>query len=140
MRTETEGSTIWTPPAGFTFYFTRPQEDDPQNHARVVISKTWEEDLVVVVSVTKYAQFKDTSCVIEVGEHECVTVRSVIGYGFAKPMTVAKLREWVHCGEIEPKRPVSKELLFRILDGAAKTKNLPIGLRSILEDQDLVPR
>jgi hypothetical protein len=104
-----------------------------------VISSTLASE-VIVVSFTKFARFKDASCVIEAGEHECSPKKSVVGYGHARLFPVAFLKWMCDRGEIEPKRPVPKDILYRILDGTARSPDLDVGLKKILKEQNLIHR
>ncbi len=121
---------------GFTFRFTCSGFDELE-HIHVVISKTDQID-IVVVNFTTCRQFSDESCIILPGEHECAPHKTCIAYQYAKKMPVAQLARMIERGDVDPRRPVSRDLLARIWDGAQKTPHLPIGLKRMLQEQNII--
>jgi hypothetical protein len=123
-------------PTGFVFCFTRA-ECDNFNHPYVVISSTQESE-IVVVNFTTYRKFSDGSCIVSSGEHECITHQTCIAYERAKRMPLADLERMLRRGDIEPKSPASRDLLCRIWDGAQRTRHLAIGIKRMLQEQNLI--
>ena len=95
-------------------------------------------DPVVVVSLTTWRADKDQNCVLDVGDHPFLKHKSCIAFDLAKCVSQEKLQIWIARGELELHDSANFELLFRLLDGAAASRRIPIKCRSILEDQGLI--
>ena len=120
--------------AGDSFRFSDGRDG---GHLWFVIS-SGQLDPVVVVSVTTWRADKDQNCVLEVGDHPFLKHKSCIAYDLAKSVSQEKLRLWIERSELQFHDPVSPEILFRLLDGAAASRRIPIKCRSVLEDKGLI--
>lgn len=120
--------------AGDSFRFADGRDG---GHLWFVIS-SGQLDPVVVVSVTTWRADKDQNCVLEVDDHPFLKHKSCIAYDLAKSVSQEKLQLWIERSELQFDDPVSPEILFRLLDGAAASRRIPIKCRSVLEDQGLI--
>lgn len=120
--------------AGDSFRFADGRDG---GHLWFVIS-SGQLDPVVVVSVTTWRVDKDQNCVLEAGDHPFLKHKSCIAYDLAKSVFQEKLQLWIEHGDLQFHDPVSPEILFRLLDGAATSRRIPIKCRSVLEDQGLI--
>ena len=120
--------------AGDSFRFADGRDG---GHLWLVISNS-QLDPVVVVSVTTWRPDKDQNCVLNVGDHQFLKHKSCIAYDLAKCVSPDKLRLWLDQGEIVIHDPASPELVFRLLDGAAASRRIPIKCRAVLEEQGLI--
>ena len=120
--------------AGDSFRFADARDG---GHLWFVISSS-QLDPVVVVSVTTWRADKDQNCVLEFGDHPFLKHKSCIAYDLAKSVSQEKLRLWIERSELQFQDPVSPEILFRLLDGAAASRRIPIKCRSVLDDQGLI--
>lgn len=119
---------------GDTFYFT---DCNDGGHLHIIIAGCAQAD-TVVVNITSKQRYSDTSCVIHESEHECLTHDTVIAWQYSMVMPVAHLNHMAYVGEIELKSRVSGDLLGKILDGAQRTRNLPLDCKALLESQSLI--
>ena len=120
--------------AGDSFRFADGRDG---GHLWFVIS-SGQLDPVVVVSVTTWRTDKDQNCVLEVGDHPFVKHKSCIAFDLAKCVSQEKLRLWMERGEIQVHDIASRELVFRLLDGVAASRRIPIKCRAVLEEQGLI--
>ena len=120
--------------AGDSFRFADGRDG---GHLWFVISSS-RLDPVVVVSVTTWRADKDQNCVLDVSEHPFLKHKSCIAYDLAKCVPQEKLQLWIERGELQLHDPASPEIVFRLLDGAAASRRIPIKCRSVLEDQGLI--
>lgn len=119
---------------GFAFHFADRPDDD---HLWLIASSTKEPD-VVILNMTTVRRFSDTSCLIEAGEHEFVKHQTCIAYDRAEVVSMNSIEARLLDGNIEPRAPLSKELMLRIWEGAARTQNLSLICTEILKNQDLI--
>lgn len=110
------------------------------SHLFVIISDpTQDPDHIVTVNFTSSNQNTDQSCVMEVGEHPFLKWQSCVYYGGQdRLITLAEYKRCLRSGDLLPHKPVSKDLLTRILNGAATSPFLPLGSRQILVEQGLI--
>ena len=108
-------------------------------HLHIIISNpSQHNNKIVTVNFTSWRADKDQSCVVEVGEHGFIKVRSCVDY---RRDFLIKLTDYEHCldsGDLIPHDPVSKDLLKRILHGAEVSQFISFGNRNILVDQGLI--
>jgi hypothetical protein len=72
------------------------------------------------------------------GDHEWLTKDSCVAYQFAKVTSIAELQKAQTLGLLHPKRPVSQEVLERILMGAYVSDELKGAHRELLRSQSLI--
>lgn len=112
------------------------------DHTWVVISepaKDGDNVLLVNFSSVKPGVRFDQACVLEAGEHRCITKRTFVYYHFARVEPARELERKISCGEAtSPYPPVSPEILKRIREGAAVSKSIKRGYRQLLRDQGLI--
>jgi hypothetical protein len=110
------------------------------DHPRIVISDPeLNEDKVVLVNFTGFeGEFRDHSCVLEVGEHGWLTKRTCISYKDATVVSQKQFDELFNRKLMTKLDPVSDDVLRKILKGAEVTDELPNKCRSVLAAQDLI--
>jgi len=91
---------------GETYYY---------GHHHIVISQPNDADEVVIVNFTGWAANKDQSCIVEVGEHPCITKKSVVLYRAAQVLDPDAQAAFVRASTKGAN--VSQELLTRIQEG-----------------------
>lgn len=129
-----------TPAIGDTFIIP-DKRDGYVPHLWIVISDpSANPELVVLVSMTSFEEYKDCSCRIDAGEHPQAKHDSVIDYHSARMISAADLEAKSNDHKIRRREPVSEELLERILAGADTTQFIPNECHWILADQGLLPK
>lgn len=93
---------------------------------------------VVIVNFTTFDNRKDSSCVLDKGEHPFVNHRTSVNYYDAKTVSTKTLTQLESYGSITRKEDLSDEVLAKILEGAAISPFLNLGIRKFLEDQNLI--
>ncbi len=119
---------------GMTFQF----DDRPGNDRLFVVISSPSQPEIVIVSVTTKKRFTDTSCELSTGEHPFIVHASCIAYEFAEPILTETLRAKIESGDVRVREPVTRTILFRILDGAERTRHLPNRCAEILRMQSLI--
>jgi hypothetical protein len=123
---------------GDTFLLTDPQVN---NHLFIMISDPAQDpNRIVMANFTSWRADKDQSCIVEVGEHRFIRRRSCVYYGEHRLISLANYEQLLASRHLSPHDPVSRDLLKRILDGAAVSPFLPLGNRQILVEQGLIDR
>ena len=121
---------------GDTFQLTAVSIDC---HLHIIISDPAQDsNRIVTANFTSWRADKDQSCIVEVGEHRFIRVRSCVDYRRDKLITLADYERCLDTGDLNPHDPVSKVLMKRILDGAGVSPHLPLGNRKIFVDQGLI--
>ena len=107
---------------GFAFLSRRLEYET--KHLYIVISIIEDNTKALFVNVTT-KKGKDTSCILKPGDHEFVKYDSEINYGDATISEIDNLREAINTGVFTLQKPVSNDLLKRILEGAVNSDALP---------------
>lgn len=109
-------------------------------HLWIVISDpAIDPDQVVIVNLTSHDDpSKDTSCVLQAGDHPWVTDATCVRYKDARIVPEAQLDELIKNKRLRPQEPVSDEMLTKIFRGAELTELLPLKCRKILQSQGLI--
>lgn len=109
-------------------------------HLWVVISDpAADRERVVIVNLTSHDDLsKDSSCLLQVGDHPWVSHETCVRYKDARIVAELQLDALVKRKRLEPREPVSDELLTKILEGAERTEFLPLKCREILRLQGLI--
>ena len=121
---------------GDTFLFVNPDVD---SHLHIIISDpTQDSSQLVTVNFTSWKYNKDQSCILNVGYHPYIKVRTCVDYRRDKLISLTDYERFMNAGFISPHKPVSEDLLRRILNGAEVSPHLPLGNHKILVDQGLI--
>ena len=118
-------------PPGFAFH----PELNPHLH---FVASDANEPEVLVLTFTTRRRFVDTSCVVEVGEHPFVTHQTCVSYYHAQFWATQDIADGVNSGILVPYPPLSPELMIRVLDGAAISRDLDIKYKVFLRSQNLI--
>lgn len=100
---------------GFTFHSPTPEYDT--KHLFIVISIIDNNTKALCVNVTSMKD-RDMSCILKVGEHESIKHDSLINYGDVITPEIDKLEQAISKGMMQADKPVSNNLLARIINGA----------------------
>jgi hypothetical protein len=121
---------------GSVFFFTIKEE-----HPWVCLSNPRaNSESVLIVNLTSWRDDKEQTCIVERGEHICITRRSCVYYEGWTITTLKALLAAKDGGVLKLERDrLSPALLRRILDGAASSDNLGLGAKRLLQDQGLIP-
>lgn len=112
---------------------------DIDSHLFIIISDpALDPDRFVTANFTSWRADKDQSCIVEIGEHRFIKVRSCVDYRRDRLITLAQYQRFLSSSQLSPHDPVSEDLLLRILDGAKISPHLPLGNRKVLFDQGLI--
>jgi hypothetical protein len=106
-------------------------------HLWVVCSTPSPDGDAVIFNITTRRPDSDTNCIILPGDHPFVKKESVIAYERGQIMS---LQNWVKAQKLGARTypPASRELLFRIQQGALKSDLTPQKLQAIVK-QSLIP-
>jgi hypothetical protein len=126
-----EGSAV---PIGFAFQYFDGRDG---NHLHFVISRTTAPE-AVVVNITEYERWSDSSCILDVGDHPSIHKKSCIAYNYACTVDPTDISRMTTSGSIIPRDRASGELLKKIWDGAAITRQLKLACQNILRTQSLI--
>lgn len=119
-------------------FINKPLPNLPE-HLWVIISNVKQSsNEVVIVNFTTFDNRKDSSCVLDKGEHPFVNHRTSVNYYDAKTVSMKTLTQLESYGSITRKEDLSDEVLAKILEGAAISPFLKLGIRKFLEDQNLI--
>lgn len=107
-------------------------------HLHIIISDpSQNNNKIVTVNFTSWKPDKDQSCVVEIGEHSFIRVRSCVDYR-DKLIPLNLYEQCLSSGDLVSNDPVCKGLLKRIIDGAGISPYISFGSRKILVDQGLI--
>ena len=109
-------------------------------HSSVLLSDPEiDHERLVLVSVSSYEDYKDHSCIISKGEHECSKDHdSVLEYRYAFVTSSETLHKNIESKKIRKKAPFTEELIERAHKGAEKTEFIPAECYWILHEQRLI--
>ncbi len=108
----------------FTFLAPTPKYRNTF-HLYIIISIV--DTKALFVNVTTKKASSDVSCVLQVGDHDFITRESVINYGDAKITEIDNLKDAIDKRYFKPQKPITDDLLIRILKGARNSKAFPQG-------------
>jgi hypothetical protein len=92
-------------------------------------------DVVVLVNFTGWQIIHDKTCVVEIGEHEFITKRSVVYYPEPLFKKLATLQKDDKYGLLQYRADLSSELLKRIQLGALASPHTPLKAKKIIMEQ-----
>ncbi len=109
-------------------------------HPRIVISDPeLNPNQVVLVNFTGFeGEFRDHSCVLEVGEYGWLTKKTCISYKDASVVNQQEFDTLYERGALKKLAPVDDSVLAKILNGAEVSDELPNKCRRILAAQNLI--
>jgi len=124
--------------AGDTFFAPWPKSCSVEHLFVVISDPSQDRERVVVVPMMTWDQYKESTCVLEVGEHPFVRHTSYIDYRCAELVSATFIESQTKIRAFRKHTPATPALLTKIREGADKSDFLALGLRDILERQDLV--
>jgi hypothetical protein len=98
------------------------------------VLKVLEDGSIIICNFTERKRYSDTTCVVSVGEHECITKESVAYFEKAyccPPGDPLAALERQISGR---KAPLSPELLARLRQGALASRHTPEYIKDHLRD------
>lgn len=108
-------------------------------HLHIIISDpTQNPNQIVTANFTKWRADKDQSCIVEVGEHPFIRVRSCVDYRRNKLIPLNLYEQCLMSGDLVSHDPIRGDLLKRIIYGAGISPFISFGSRQILVDQGLI--
>ena len=90
------------------------------------------------MNITTWRDDKEEACIVDKGDHPWGIRKSCINYADAEIMSVDNYDTLVGAALLNPQKPLSSDVLERVLDGAAASKQLTLGKREILAEQGLI--
>ncbi len=93
---------------------------------------------VAIVNFTTWDPDKDPSCRLDRGDHPFIEHATCVSYRDARIVAMDVLNSLEQQVSIVRKSPVSDRILGRIRVGAASSPFLPIKIRQLLMDQNLI--
>ena|ERR1700674_3485937 len=88
---------------------------------------------VVLCNFTERRRYSDTTCVVKIGDHECIKKESVVyfakAYVCSPGMSMDALER-----QASPKPPLSPDLLARLRQGALDSPHTPEYIKDLLRD------
>ncbi|MBI4949255.1 MAG: hypothetical protein HY955_03825 [Deltaproteobacteria bacterium] len=116
-------------PVGATFLTPTPSCDT--EHLYIIIAI--EDKKALFVNITTKKEKSDCSCVLNKGDHSFIKWPSVINYAEAKECDISKIERALQSKIFKAHKPVSPELLERIINGAKISQSLPSNLLKYFE-------
>ena len=102
--------------------------DNPTNnrkHLYIVISNQSNQDRILLVNVTTYKTGKDTSCILESGDHPFIKHKSIINYAEPLEPVHDPFEGFVNRNIIQRAKSISKVVLRKVQEGAKVSPALP---------------
>ena len=117
-----------------------PEDKTIDDHPRIVISDPeLNSEQVVLVNFTGFdGDYRDHSCVLEIGEYDWLTKKTCISYKDACVVSQEAFDKLHECGLLKKLHAVSDSVLCKILEGAGISDELPNRCRRILAAQNLI--
>lgn len=109
-------------------------------HLWIVISDPAADvERVIIVNLTSHDDLsKDSSCILDVGDHPWIKHATSVRYQDARLVRDRQLDELIKASRLRPQDPVSDVVLSKVFDGAEKTELLPLKCRAVLVGQGLI--
>lgn len=111
-----------------------------EEHFWVVVSDTSAHPKeVVIVNGTSRKPGRETTCLLEVGDHPWVCRSTCVAYSFARVTTLLELRDGLYSGALEKSPdPLPAHVLARIRDCSGNSPFLPDRIADILIAQGII--
>ena len=108
-----------------------PPDDPERRHLWIILTDPCQDEANLIVNVTTFrdGRFHDPTCVMEVGEHKRVTVRSWIEYRRARAIHSAALVKGEAAWLYHPAEPATDALFERICKGLLDSDFTPIRIK-----------
>lgn len=121
---------------GYTFWL---KDAAQMTHMWAVLSIPDEFcEQIVVVNFSSWAAYKDQSCIFEPCEHQSLPKKSVIMYDTARCWSKEYLVGAIANRHVNPDVPLSQQQVERVLEGAERSDRLPMKIRKVLIEQQLI--
>lgn len=113
--------------AGDTFYKTGTGGfgNPGGGHLCVCLTSPCAKGDILTVTVQTYRPGFDTSCILDVGDHEFLTHKSIATYSHATKVGGTATEKLVADGTYELKAPVNQAILNRLRDGLKASGDTP---------------
>lgn len=110
---------------GDTFISKLPPKNIP--HLCIIISPPADDNLVLRVNLTSYKQnrYNDESCILNIGDHEFITRKSIINYRDIEIVNIKTLEQRFKTGIIESHIRVRRNIIKKIINGALISDDIP---------------
>lgn len=122
----------WEP--GYAFWGSGPGWD----HLHFVVSPAAANGDVVVANLTTRRQHSDTTCVVHPGDHPSVAQPSVVSYFHSRVVSRDHLANLLAQGTLQPRPPLSLQLLERVVRGFEDSEDVPESVRVEMELHGLI--
>lgn len=101
--------------AGDAFYL--PIHSTVIPHLWIILTDPDENHQALVVNLTTYEGLKDSTVVLNIGDHPFIHKKTVVKYGAAKLIDAIHFENQIRAGWVERKERCSTELLNKIREG-----------------------
>ncbi|HEV3258506.1 MAG TPA: hypothetical protein VG013_16635 [Gemmataceae bacterium] len=109
------------------------------SHLWVIVSDPRQDpDHILIVSLTTWTDCKDSTCIVERGEHPWATHRTCVFYRKAMIVTLAEIHDGKDTGRLKVQDPMPPDLLQRIWTGAAQSDFLSGAAKRLLQQQGFI--
>jgi len=110
-------------------------------HTMVILSDpALNPNEVYVVSFSHWARNRDQSCVLHPGDHGTISGPTIIYYNNTVLESAAAIEAKIRARKYVRTNPLRKDILQRILAGAAISRKVPRKCLKLLYDQQLLSR
>jgi len=124
---------------GDTFFAPWPEPDGVSHLFFIVSDPSLDRGQVLVVPMMTWdADYKESTCLVNPGQHPFVKHTSYINYSCAQLTSADLIEERLASGDFRAHAAASPDLLEEIRRGAERSDFLELGYRDILEEQGLV--
>lgn len=121
---------------GDTFYLRGPE--NPRPHLWIVLSDPGiDPDRVLIVNLTSDSATTDRTCILNDGDHPCISHPTCVNYPKARILTDEQLEKARSIGALDLQEALSAAVLMRIQQSAADSEDMLNSHRQILIDQNL---
>jgi hypothetical protein len=93
---------------------------------------------VLILNVSTWREWSDPSCILNAGDHSFVSHKSCIRYDMAATIGLDRLYAMLDAGLIILHGYAGRELMDKILDGAAQSDRLAMDYKKLLSEQGLI--
>lgn len=121
---------------GSSFRFASEFKD---SHLWFVVSDCRSQpDEVLILNVSTWREWSDPACVLDAGDQPFISHKTCIRYDMGVTVSLERLQAMLDAGLIILHEKATRELIDRILDGAARTKHLVMDYKRLLTSQSLI--
>jgi hypothetical protein len=123
---------------GDTFRVTDPGSTLDRHLWIVLSNPEADPEAILIVNMTSWGTQKDPACVLGAGDHPFLSHKSCVNYRDAKVLSAARLEALLSAKHIAKQPPLSKDVLARVLCGAATSRFIALDHAKLLADQGLI--